>query len=327
MEKKYDDISDPDDKFSAEKRSGNKPNILVVDDEEILRSMLFDLLNDEGYEVEVAAGGLEGISKINTKHYDLIMTDILMPEVTGMEVLAKAKEIYPDSDVIVMTGYASVETAVQSMRLGAADYITKPFNIDQIRIIISRTLGIKALKRKAEEGDFYKKLSRIDGLTEVYNHRTFHQLLESEVSRAKRYNRSLSFMMLDIDNFKVFNDSNGHPMGDIALKQLAWIFIKSCRDCDFIARYGGDEFAIIFPETDKSEASFIGKRLRRIVEESRFDKEEVLPGGTLTISIGLASFPEDAEDKNTLIANADKALYEAKSGGRNKLVICTQKQK
>ena len=323
MEKKHADISDQDDKFSTEKRYGNKPKILVVDDEEVLRSMLCDVLNEEGYEVEVAAGGVEAISKIKTKHYELILTDILMPEVNGMQVLGQAKESDNDADVIVMTGYASVETAVQSMRLGAADYITKPFNIDQIKIIISRTLDRRALKRRAEEGDFYKKLSRIDGLTEVYNHRSFHQLIDTEINRAKRYGRPLSFMMLDIDNFKVFNDTNGHPMGDIALKQLAWIFTKSCRDCDFIARYGGDEFAIIFPETDKSEASLIGKRLRRIVEESRFDKEEVLPGGTLTISIGLASFPEDAEDKNTLIANADKALFEAKSGGRNKIVICS----
>jgi len=308
-------------KFNIEKRNVHIPKILIVDDEETLRNMLFDVLREEGFEVDVASGGLEAIGKINGKHYDLIVTDILMPEVDGMQVLKKAKEIDPDSDVIIMTGYASVETAVQSMRLGAVDYITKPFNIEHIKIIVTRSLDRRVLKQRAEEGEFYKELSRMDGLTEVYNHRSFHQLLESEINRAKRYNRAVSLMMLDIDNFKIYNDINGHPAGDIALKQLAWIFTKSCRECDYIARYGGDEFAIIFPETDKQEASHIGRRLRQIVENSRFEKEEVLPGGVLTISIGLASFPVDATDKNTLIDKADKALYKAKLEGRNQLVI------
>ncbi|OGL47622.1 MAG: hypothetical protein A2W05_04625 [Candidatus Schekmanbacteria bacterium RBG_16_38_10] len=288
--------------------------------------MLMDLLEEEGFNVEIANGGFEAIGKINSNHFDLIITDIMMPEVDGMQVLKKAKETDPDTDVIVMTGYASVESAVQSMRLGAIDYITKPFNIEHVKIIISRSVERRVLKRKAEEGEFYKELSKMDGLTEVYNHRSFHQILETEVCRARRYNRNLSLMMIDVDNFKIYNDSNGHPAGDIILKQLAWIFIKNCRECDHIARYGGDEFAIIFPETNKDDAAYIGRRLRQIIEDSGFEKEEVLPCGSLTISIGLATFPDDAIEKNDLIEKADKALYQAKAEGRNQLVIYSIQQ-
>lgn len=315
-----------DEKFSSEKKYTHIPKILVVDDEEVLRKMLMDLFQEEGFSVEIASGGFEAIGKINSEHFDLIITDIMMPEVDGMQVLKKAKETDPNSDVIVMTGYASVETAVKSMRLGAVDYITKPFNIEHVKIIVNRSIDRRVLKRKAEEGEFYKELSKIDGLTEVYNHRSFHQILEAEVNRAIRYNRNISLMMLDVDNFKIYNDSNGHPAGDIILKQLAWIFAKNCRECDHIARYGGDEFAIILPETSKEDAAHIGRRLRQIIEDSKFEKEEVFPGGSLTISVGLASFPNDAIGKNDLIEKADAVLYQAKAQGRNQLVIYSAPQ-
>ncbi len=315
-----------DEKNSSERKYSHIPKILVVDDEEVLRKMLMDLFQEEGFNVEIASGGFEAIGKINSNHFDLVITDIMMPEVDGMQVLKKVKKADPDTDVIVMTGYASVDSAVQSMRLGAIDYITKPFNIEHIKIIINRSVERRVLKRKAEEGEFYKEISKMDGLTEVYNHRSFHQILESEICRARRYNRNLSLMMIDVDNFKTYNDSNGHPAGDIILKQLAWIFIKNCRECDHIARYGGDEFAIIFPETNKDDAAQIGRRLRQIIEDSGFEKEEVLPGGSLTVSIGLASFPDDAMEKNNLIEKADKALYKAKAQGRNQLVIYSIQQ-
>jgi len=150
-----------EEKLSIKKKYSNIPKILVVDDEDVLRQMLTDVLQEEGFDVEIARNGFEAIGKINKNHFDLIITDVMMPEVDGIEVLKKAKEIDPDSDVIVMTGYASVETAVQSMRLGAVDYITKPFNIDHIKIIVNRSIDRRVLKRKAEEGEFYKELSKL----------------------------------------------------------------------------------------------------------------------------------------------------------------------
>jgi two-component system cell cycle response regulator len=305
----------------AETCSDKETHILVVDDEEIMRAFLKEVLSEEGYVVDLAVSGRDAVEKMAAGQYEIVITDIVMPELDGLGVVAAAKKLSYDVDVIVMTGYASMETAVESMKLGATDYITKPFNIDQIRIIVSNAIKERKLKRKAAEGEFYKELSRKDGLTELYNHRFFHQLLETEVSRALRYNRVVSLLMMDIDNFKRFNDSHGHPAGDVALKQLSTLLKDASRSCDFVARYGGEEFAIIAPEASADSARRMAERIRELVAESVFEGEEAMPGGRLTISIGVATVPTQASEKCELVERADQALYRAKALGRNRVVV------
>ena len=133
--------------------------------------------------------------------------------------------------------------------------------------------------------------------------------------------------MLDWDNFNEYNDVNGHPAGDMILKQIAWILTISCRDCDYVARYGGDEFSVIFPETDEKAAFMIIKRLKQVIEETHFDKQEILPGNRVTVSMGLASYPDNAKNKKNLIECADKALYAAKKRSKNILVLSSDIQK
>jgi diguanylate cyclase (GGDEF)-like protein len=295
--------------------------ILVVDDEEIMREFLREVLSDQGYKIDLAASGKEAVERMAAQEYDLVLTDIVMPELDGLGVVAAAKELPYDMAVVVMTGYASMETAVESMKLGASDYITKPFNIDQIRIIIKNALEQRALKRRAAEGEFYKELSRKDGLTELYNHRFFHQLLETEVSRAERYERVVSLLMVDIDNFKSYNDTHGHPTGDVILKKLAHLLRQSSRSCDYVARYGGEEFAIIAPEAGPDAAGRMAQRIRGAVEEADFEGEEIMSGGRLTISIGVATYPSQASNKSDLVEKADRALYRAKALGKNRVVI------
>jgi diguanylate cyclase (GGDEF)-like protein len=305
-----------------EQREDKKPvRILVVDDEELMREFLHEVLKDEGYAIERAASGKEALKKMSASEYDIVLTDIVMPELDGLGVVAATKELPYHPSVIVMTGYASMETAVESMKLGAADYITKPFNIDQIRIIVKNTIEDRALKAKAEEGEFYKELSRKDGLTELYNHRFFHQLLETEIARAERYNRVVSLIMIDIDDFKTYNDSHGHPAGDVALRRLAQLLKQSSRNCDFAARYGGEEFAIIVPEVSADSARRMAERLLKLIDESEFEGEAVMPGGRLTISIGVATFPMQAASKSELVEHADQALYRAKGLGKNRVVV------
>lgn len=155
-----------------------------------------------------------------------------------------------------------------------------------------------------------------DGLTQLYNHRKFQEILDSEFRRAQRYNTPLSIVLLDIDRFKSINDTKGHPVGDEVLKKIAGLIKRFIRDTDFPCRYGGEEFVLVLPSTSTKEAVIIAERIRKSVEKSTFilnSKEEL----NITISIGIATYPADAKEKHELVDKADKALYFSKESGRN----------
>ncbi|MCD4689967.1 diguanylate cyclase [bacterium] len=300
----------------------SKPvRLLIVDDEEMMRTFLREVLKEEGYDIELAVSGTEAVAMLEKGQYDIVLTDIVMPGLDGLGVVAAARKLPTEIDVIVMTGYASMETAVESMKLGAADYITKPFNIDQIRIIVANVVKERCLRRQAAEGEFYKELSRKDGLTELYNHRFFHQLLATETNRAERYERSVNLIMIDIDYFKQYNDAHGHPAGDMILRKLGRVFKQCVRSCDYVARYGGEEFAIIVPEISIEAARNMAERIRAVVDETEFEGEEAMPLGRLTVSLGVAAYPMHASTKEGLVERADEALYAAKAESRNCVVL------
>jgi len=164
-----------------------------------------------------------------------------------------------------------------------------------------------------------KKHALIDGLTEIYNRKAMKKWLRTEIQRAKRYRHPLSVAMIDLDHFKLYNDKNGHVRGDKLLKKIAKIFKRSTREIDFVGRYGGEEFIIIFPETEYKGAVIVAERIRKAVEEARFAKEQVMPKGQVTISMGLVTFHKSFEEEK-MIHEADKLLYEAKQRGRNLLI-------
>ncbi len=302
-------------------------NIMVVDDEPIMRNLLTDVLQDEGYSVRNFSQAEDALKKVISDNVAIIITDIKMKGMDGMELLRRAKEMNHAVDVVVMTGYASIGTAIESMKLGAIDYLTKPLNIDQIRLIVNKTVERQFLKKRANESAFYKKMSQVDGLTELFNHRFFQELLRIEINRANREKWPLSLIILDVDNFKIYNDKNGHPMGDVALKSTAWLLKQNFRDCDFACRYGGEEFAVIIPNADKQLAKKMANRIRRIIEKAEFENEETLPQGTFTISLGIAEYPLDAQSQEALIEKADQALYKAKDKGKNRVVVYKSRTK
>jgi diguanylate cyclase (GGDEF)-like protein len=293
------------------------PRILVVDDEEEVLNLLSSLLSNEGYQVEVALNGYDALMLVKKEHFHIILTDIKMRGMDGITLIREVQKIDGDTDVIVMTGYASVETAVETMKLGAADYVTKPFNIDHILITLAKNLERQRLLQLAREREYYLELSRKDGLTDLYNRRYFAQILDNEIARAQRYDHPLSLLFLDIDHFKTYNDTMGHPLADLALKKLAWILKNSCRHCDFIVRYGGEEFAILLMETDKNGAGIVAERVLENIRNTAFDGAGSMPDGRLTVSIGVASLPDDGRTAKELITASDRALYSAKKAGRN----------
>jgi diguanylate cyclase (GGDEF)-like protein len=298
------------------------PLILVVDDEQVMQDVMRDILTDCGYIVDVESNGESALARLKENDYALIFADVRMPKMDGMEFLRRAKHLNPEMDIIMMTGYATVDIAVEAMKLGARDFITKPFNLDHIKLVSAREIERKVLKKQAEEVEYYKKISLTDGLTELYNHRYFHQLLSAEVSRSKRSNRKFCLLMIDVDDFKSYNDALGHLAGDEALKFLGWLLKHHARISDAVCRYGGEEFSIILPETVLGEGKKAGERLRRIVEETEFDRQDVMPTKNLTVSIGLACYPEDGMSGEEIVQNADRALYQAKKEGKNRMVAC-----
>lgn len=314
----------------------NKP-VLVVDDEETLRFIISSVLEDEGYQVTTAASGEEAMRLLEANPYKLVISDIVMPGMSGIDLLRKIKEKKPETEVVIITSQASLETAVTAVGAGAYDYLIKPF--DQLEVITS--VAHKAFEkiRLTEEKErlvnelhgknielkqtvnSLEEMANRDGLTGLYNHRYFKDALTMEVDRSKRYDWIFSLLFIDIDYFKNYNDTNGHPAGDEVLRSLTAIVHKFLRKTDVFARYGGEEFTVILPETPKDFAAVVAGSMREIVEKHQFFAEESQPDGKLTISIGVATYPEDAETGEDLIERADQAMYKAKQTGRNRVCI------
>lgn len=167
--------------------------------------------------------------------------------------------------------------------------------------------------------DHIRALSYTDGMTGLHNYRFFRMRIKEEIARARRSDLPISLLIMDVDNFKNYNDTLGHPAGDKVLRQVSAILKSTVRDNDIVARYGGEEFAVLLPSADKHGACALAERIRSKIEMTQFHKEEIQPGGKLTISIGVATYPDDAVLEDDLIIHADRALYHAKNSGRNKV--------
>lgn len=200
-------------------------------------------------------------------------------------------------------------------------YSQKPITKEDIKIL---TMFANHAGLAIENSKLYHQalhLSYTDSLTGIYNHGRFQYLLEEKLKEAEENNQPLSLIMIDIDNFKNYNDRLGHPAGDEVIKKIAEIIKNSCRKQDIPARYGGEEFALILPNTNKEEARIIGERIRKKIADYPFKDKETQPQGAITVSVGIATFPEDAEDKKELIQKADLALFTAKNKGKNQVVV------
>ncbi|MCP3176641.1 sensor domain-containing diguanylate cyclase [Desulfuromonas sp. KJ2020] len=229
--------------------------------------------------------------------------------------------------------FISVPIRIKDRTVGVLNLSDKEdqgiFTENDLHILTSFTAQIAIVLDRAasmERADLLEKLAATDALTGLYNRRFFDERLDSELSRSIRHSLSFSIMLLDLDNFKNYNDLCGHIAGDSALKKVASLLKSSGRDIDVVARFGGEEFIILLPDTSKKEAVLVAERVRHAVESHPFPQEARLPGGQLTTSIGLATFPDDGDFAQALIKAADTALYQAKENGRNRTVPFTRKQ-
>ena len=200
------------------------------------------------------------------------------------------------------------------------DFVPRGFSKKDESILALLSTQAAIAIEKMQLFEKVKRLADTDGLTGLYNHRYFVRVLKEELKRARRFDHPLSVLIMDVDHFKQYNDNNGHLKGNDALKGVTAVMQKSVRKVDVLARYGGEEFAVIIPEADRASALRTAERICQAIEKQPFDGEEKQPNGKLTMSIGVASFPEDAKREGTLLDRADSALYEAKRTGRNRVV-------
>ncbi len=294
--------------------------IMVADGDPGAVQLLSHFLNEEGYEVMTATNGLEVISKGTASPPDLFIISLQLAEINGIDVCLRLK-CNTDTKyvpvVIVAPGPAQLES-IKSAQVGADAFFTKPLDakelLPKIKSLITQKLNYEFLKRSYEIAVFQ---ASTDPMTGLYNQRQLWIVLDRELERARRYGHFCSLAMIDIDCFKDYNDRHGHLQGDEILKQAARIFREQIRNSDIAARYGGEEFVVVMPETGKELAMLVGEKLCRAFAEHPFPLEDTQPGGRLTISIGIATFPEDAAGARELIDIADRALYLAKEAGKN----------
>jgi len=297
----------------------NKQKILIADDERFNLNILVDILKSD-YKVIVAKDGKQALERAKSNPPDLILLDIMMPEMDGYEACRKLKENEQTKDipVIFITAMKEEGNEIKGFDLGAADYITKPF---QAAIVMAR---VKTQLKMKWQADMLRQMASFDGLTEIPNRQKFEEVFDREWNRAVRNKTPLSAAFMDIDFFKQYNDAYGHGRGDQCLKKVAQALVDSVhRPADFVARYGGEEFVAILPETDMSGAMTIAEVMRSNVELLKIPHAQSVSLDYVTISIGVSSvFPSGGFSDTALVsvlAAADEMLYKAKAAGRNQV--------
>jgi two-component system cell cycle response regulator len=305
-----------------------KAKVLLVEDDSLQAGTAKDMLLKNGYEVLWEKDGIGAIKAVKTSRPDIILLDLVLPGLDGYEVCRwlKQDDASKDIPIIMLTVKSDLADKVSGFQIGADDYLPKPYDDLELNARIYAALRTKALQdelrrknRQLEEllGKV-EYLAITDALTGVFNRRRFHDVLSQEFEKAKRYGTPLSLVMVDIDHFKNVNDLYGHQIGDKVLLTVSQILLSNIREVDTLARFGGEEFALIFPSTARQDAVVAADRIRKSVEESTF------PGtkGSITVSIGIAGLPDKAlADDNGMLRCADFALYRAKQNGRNRTEV------
>jgi two-component system cell cycle response regulator len=303
--------------------------ILIVDDHEDNVELLRARLESWGYTAEDAMGGEEALAKVEASPPDLILLDVMMPTIDGMEVARRIKgnPNLPFIPIIMQTALDSTEDKVEGLESGADDYITKPIDFPELKARLRSMLRIKRLQEALEErerqlleaNERLRYMSQTDGLTGLDNRRYLEERLEEMFELAKRLNEPFSTVMFDLDRFKSVNDTYGHQVGDLVLRDLAKILSSEAREVDRVGRYGGEEFMLLLPGTVLDAAVAFAERVRKQIEAHTF----TFDGGTLTrtASVGVAGWPHPrVADCEALVRSTDDALYVAKETGRNKVV-------
>ncbi|MEM8513597.1 diguanylate cyclase (GGDEF)-like protein [Massilia sp. MP_M2] len=290
--------------------------VLVADDDAINREVLGELLKPD-YTVLLARNGVQTLERAGRHLPDLILLDVMMPDMDGYEVLRRLRGDPQTAHIaiIFISGLDRPEDEANGLKMGASDYIVKPFNQTVVMARVALHLQVVRQRRMLE------RLANIDGLTELANRRRFDEVYDLEWQRARQSGQPLSLALLDIDAFKQFNDRYGHPAGDRALRSVARAAGAAMhRPGELAARYGGEELLLLMPETDAQCAHALAEALRAAIAGLAIPHESSNVAPVLTVSIGGATLdPASSEQQFELFEAADAQLYHAKQAGRDQV--------
>jgi two-component system cell cycle response regulator len=308
----------------AEKSKAAIP-ILVAEDHPATRGLLEKLLKKAGYQVTTARSGREALERFQSSFFPIVLIDWIMPEMDGLELCGSLRNLQNEGYVYIvfLTSRDSKDDVVKALDTGADDYVTKPFNQNELLARIRTGQRILELERSLKTAyKEIKMLSLIDPLTGVYNRGYLNDHISQEIMRSLRYGHPLHIALCDIDHFKNVNDRHGHQAGDEVLRSFADLMKDSIRQkVDWVARYGGEEFVVVLPETDASGAQAVAERLRRAVARKRHRIQGKVV--RITASLGVSGFDPDqlggTFTADSLLNEADKCLLKAKQEGRNRV--------
>ena len=297
--------------------------ILIAEDDPISRRILEANLLKWGYDVTAVSDGAEAWKRIQEPESpNLIISDWMMPRMDGLALCREIRNMEKSEYIyfIILTAKGEKKDIIEGLEAGADDFLTKPFNQEELKYRTRIGQRIINLERRILE------LANTDPLTGLLNRRAFMERMEQEMSRAQREKKPLSFILADIDHFKKVNDTYGHQVGDLVLQRFTRQLSTSARPYDFLGRYGGEEFVVCLPGADGLQAGSVAERMRKQIE----DMEIMLPDDArsirITASFGVAPYAiESAGNVNLLIKKADDALYRAKEEGRNRVCVADDK--
>jgi len=316
--------------------------ILVVDDDPVTLRTLTDTLSGKGYAVAPASSEAEALALIEKEDFAVVITAGDNSRINGCQIAEAAKNRSSLTEVIIITEYPTLDGTLTAIRQQAFELLTKPVDLERMFRAVENALNeyrlardnaqmISQLSRQQEilrarireVSRDLEQLSTIDALTGLYNYRYFSEVIQTEIRRSLRYQRPMTLAMLDLDHFKHYNDCYGHVKGNEVLREVAAQMRSAVREVDLVIRYGGEEFAILLPETPKEKARTNIARVCQRIRELDLAAETPEGRWPITLSAGLSACPEDGRDSETLITAADLALYRAKSMGRNQIVFYT----
>ncbi len=332
---------------NVERSQSNREKILVVDDRPDNLELLSTILTSQGYEVEESDRGKLAIEAAKAGSPDIILLDISMPEIDGFEVCQRLRSDPKTKDIpiIFISALKEATNKTQAFAFGGNDYITKPFQIEEVIARVKNQLKIQRLQTelKAQNARLKKeirerqiaeaklvelnqKLSRLatlDSLTQIANRHCFDEFFAREWRRAKREQFPLALILSDVDYFKLYNDRFGHNAGDICLQKIARVIAKTVqRPADLVARYGGEEFVVILPQTPAQNALQVAEKIRLEVKKLQIAHPDSLVDDYASLSLGVTCVvPQSQYAQKQLLVTADKALYQAKQKGRDRAIL------